>query len=335
VGAHDVVLAEPGPARPAVPATAGVTIAPVLDTFSDTDPSATASSYTATIDWGDGSRSAGAIAPGSGGTFVVTGSHAYAAAGTYSAQVTVEDLAVSGSAQTSYTEIDVGARPSTMSVSCSPSPVAVSAQTTCVAIVADAGPGATIAPTGTVTFSSPTPGATFGEDAGCVLGSIGVAGVSACQVGLIPGEFPPGQARVMTAYGGDSAHTGSGATAIVGVRAQRCSMRALSRRLLRGTNAFAVIVTCDARANVTIAGKAVVARSGRHKKVSFAFGTLKAAVGAGRPTVLVIRPTAGAAADVRAARKRHQKIKLKLILTASSHATRTITTTRVSAVRVP
>jgi hypothetical protein len=39
--------------------------------------------------------------------------------------------------------------------------------------------------------------------------------------------------------------------------------------------------------------------------------------------------------DLRAAQRRHQRVSLKLTLTASSHATKATTTTRVSALRIP
>jgi hypothetical protein len=67
-------------------ASANVTTA----TFSDPDTAATASEYSATINWGDGSTSAGTIA-GSGGSFTVTGSHKYAEEGSYSVTVTIND----------------------------------------------------------------------------------------------------------------------------------------------------------------------------------------------------------------------------------------------------
>ncbi len=339
VAADDVVLAEPGPARPPVAATAGVPLAPVLDTFTDTDPSSIPGDFTATIDWGDGTRSAGTIASGPGGTFVVTGSHAYSEAGNYTAEVTVADFATPSTSppepteQTSDTLIQVAPRDSATTVSCSPSRVAVSAATICTATVSDADAGGGIAPTGTVAFSSPTAGASFADDAGCVLGSIGVPGVSACQVAFIPNQFPPRQARLAAAYSGDAAHGSSAATAIVGVRAQRCTLRPLSKRLVHHPPGLAVIVTCDARANVLIAGKAAAGHGG-HKQARFSFGTIKALVTPGRPTVLVVRASSAARAALRAAKLRHQRVTVKLILTASSHATRTTTTTRVSSVRL-
>ena len=105
-------------------------------------------------------------------------------------------------------------------------------------------------------------------------------------------------------------------------------------RLKRHPAVLGVLATCDARANVTITVKAVAARKGKLKAFSLQFGSLQATVGAGRPTVLVIKPSAGVVGVLRAAARRHQRVSLKLTLTASSHATRTTTTTRVSAIRI-
>ena len=59
-------------------------------TFTDTDTGALASDFTAIVDWGDGSSTAGTIA-GSNGVFTVTGSHTYAQAGQDVITVTVVD----------------------------------------------------------------------------------------------------------------------------------------------------------------------------------------------------------------------------------------------------
>jgi hypothetical protein len=117
VAGDDLVLAEPGPK---VTATAGLAISPNLDTFTESNPSAYVS---ATIDWGDGTRTAGTIVPAAGGSFSVAGTHSYAEAGTYNAVATVDDS--DGSEQTSDTLIQVATRASNLSVTCTPSPVAV------------------------------------------------------------------------------------------------------------------------------------------------------------------------------------------------------------------
>jgi hypothetical protein len=159
-----------------------------------------------------------------------------------------------------------------------------------------------------------------------------VAGVSICAVQLTPGQLPPNQVRLAAAYGGDAAHAASDGSAIVGVRPQRCSLQTLSRRLRpRG---LGVLVTCDARSNVQIAVKALAARRGALRAFSLQFGTLRAAVTAGRPTVLLIKPAPGVLRVLRAALHRHQRVSLKLTLTAGSGVTRRTTTTRLPAVRI-
>jgi len=329
VAGDDIVLAEPGPK---INATAGVAISPVLDAVTESTSSAYVS---ATIDWGDGTRTTGTLVPAAGGALAVTGTHAYAHAGSYNAVVTVDDASSPPTnEQTSDTVIQVAPRASTTSVSCSPSPVAVTASTMCTATVADAGAGGPITPTGTVELSSPTAGASFADDSGCVLGATGTPGVAICEARFTPTQLPPAQARIDAFYAGDGAHAGSSDSAIIGVRAQRCTLKALSARLKGHPPVLGVVVTCDARANVTIAVKATGARKGRFKAFSLQFGSLRATVTAGRPTVLVIKPSQAVVNALRAAGRRHQRMSLKLTLTASSHATRTTTTTRVAALRI-
>jgi hypothetical protein len=329
VAGDDVVLAEPAPPRPAIGTTAGVPISSVLDTFTESD---THAFVAASIDWGDGTRSAGTIVPTSGGAFDVTGTHAYGQAGTYTAEVTVQDS--SPSEQTSATVIDVAARSSATNVACSPSPVAVTASTVCTATVSDVGADGPITPTGTVAFSSPTAGASFAADSGCVLGASGTPGEAICEVQFTPTQLPPTQARIDAVYGGDDAHAASADSAIVGVRAQRCTLKALSARLKGHPPVLGVIANCDARANVTIVGKAVGTRKGRFKAFTLDFGSIHTTVTAGRPTVLVIKPSKSVVSALHTATRRHQRVSLKLTLTASSHATQTTTTTRVAAFRI-
>lgn len=324
----DVMLAEPGAGEPTVAATAGVSASPALGSF--TDSGATASDLTATIDWGDGTAGSGTITPTSGGSFVVAGSHAYAQAGNYTATVTVDDLR--GSQLATQARFQVAARATVTNLSCSPSPVAVSAGTNCTATVADAAGAGASAPTGLVSFSSTTPGTAFAQDGGCLLGPTAVIGVSSCAVEFTPGLLPPNQAHLAAGYAGDAAHSTSGATTTVGVRPQRCSLKALSRRLR--SSGLGVLVTCDARSGVQISVKAAVAGKGRLKGFRLLFGTLRSSVTAGRPTVLLVKPARGVLPSLRAAVHRHQHVSLKLTLRASSHATTRTTTTRVSSLRL-
>ncbi len=59
---------------------AGKTVSGVIAVFTPADSTTTAADYTATIDWGDGTVTGGALIDGSGGDIDVTGSHTYATA---------------------------------------------------------------------------------------------------------------------------------------------------------------------------------------------------------------------------------------------------------------
>lgn len=98
---------------------AGTTVAPTeaapftatMATFSDPQANASATEYTATIDWGDATNaSPGAISqPGGPGTpFTVSGSHTYAEEGTYTAKVTITDKDTPLNSATANTTANVG-----------------------------------------------------------------------------------------------------------------------------------------------------------------------------------------------------------------------------------
>jgi hypothetical protein len=331
VAGDDLVLAEPGAGQPTAAAMAGVPVSGRLATFSDTDASATPADFRATIDWGDGARTVGTVATASGGGFAVTGSHTYGDAGSYTARVTVNDL--SGSELTTDASVEIALRPTATSLTCSPASVAVTATTTCTATVADAGGVGASAPTGLLSFSSTTTGAGFGQDGGCLLTPTAIAGESACAVQFTPGQRLSNQAHLAVDYAGDSAHGASGAAGTVVIRPQRCTLTVLTRRRLR-PQGIGVLVTCDARSGVRITAKATVARKGRLRAFHLQFGSVRASVGAARPTVLLVKPAPGVLTPLRAALRRHQHISLKLTLTASSQATTRTTTTRVSAFRL-
>jgi hypothetical protein len=80
-------------------------------TFSDSDTSRTASSFTVVIAWGDGTSSAGTVT-GSSGAFTVTGQHTYADEGSFTFTVTVTEIApagatAAGTGTATVTEADV------------------------------------------------------------------------------------------------------------------------------------------------------------------------------------------------------------------------------------
>jgi uncharacterized protein (TIGR03118 family) len=71
--------------------TIGAPFTGTVATFSDADPAGTASDYTATINWGDGSPTSAGVISGTG-PFAVTGSHTYLSAGTFTVTVTINDV---------------------------------------------------------------------------------------------------------------------------------------------------------------------------------------------------------------------------------------------------
>src|SRR4029077_10404811 len=78
-------------ARPvAISAVEGSSFAGTVATFTDENPNAVTSDFTATITWGDGSTSTGTITA-NGGSFTVTGAHTYAEEGSFSTYITITD----------------------------------------------------------------------------------------------------------------------------------------------------------------------------------------------------------------------------------------------------
>jgi outer membrane protein assembly factor BamB len=100
-----------------ISATEGAPLSGDVAAISDPDPAATASEYTATIDWGDNSHSAGAISGPTGGPFTVHGTHTYAEEGRYVVSVTVEDVTAINSAFAATTAAVADAA---LSATCSP-----------------------------------------------------------------------------------------------------------------------------------------------------------------------------------------------------------------------
>jgi hypothetical protein len=74
-----------------VAAIAGAPFSGLVATFNSTIPMSTPADFTATVRWGDGSMSSGVIGT-SGSAFTVSGSHTYAAAGSYTIQVTISQV---------------------------------------------------------------------------------------------------------------------------------------------------------------------------------------------------------------------------------------------------
>jgi len=93
VAADDLVYAEPAPPSTTVVRTnARGKINSIVAQFADADPNGSTGDYAATIDWGDGHRSAGTIVTDTAGGFDVEGAHAYRRAGRRSGVAHVVDF---------------------------------------------------------------------------------------------------------------------------------------------------------------------------------------------------------------------------------------------------
>src|SRR5262249_1871121 len=83
-----VDVAPPATTLPIV-AVEGTAFSGAVARFEDPDPTGTATNFTATITWGDGATSTGAISTGATGEFYVSGTHTYSAAGSPVFSVTI------------------------------------------------------------------------------------------------------------------------------------------------------------------------------------------------------------------------------------------------------
>ena len=86
---------------PSLPNTAG-SFSGTTATFTDANPFATVSDYSARIDWGDGDRSTGTVVA-SGGAWAVRGSHTYDHTGYYTIKTKIKD--VGGSKASATTKV--------------------------------------------------------------------------------------------------------------------------------------------------------------------------------------------------------------------------------------
>jgi streptogramin lyase len=92
----------------------GVPFGGVVATFTDADPAGAVSEYTATIEWGDGQLTSGAIGVDPAGGFTVSGSHSYFEGGTHAVKVRIADEG--GSTTTAAASIHIADFPLTQAV---------------------------------------------------------------------------------------------------------------------------------------------------------------------------------------------------------------------------
>jgi hypothetical protein len=137
---HWVVVEQPITATgTTVSATEGASFSGTVATFTDPDTKATASEYSATIEWGDSTTTTGTISGPTGGPFSVGGSHTYAEEGSYTITVKITDVDESANSATATSTAKVAdAALSSMCAAPAVSPQAFAGPT---ATFTDADPG--------------------------------------------------------------------------------------------------------------------------------------------------------------------------------------------------
>ncbi len=137
-------------------------------TITDPDPMATATEYSATINWGDASgTSAGTITGPTGGPFTVSGSHTYAEEGSYKVTVTITDVDTPSNTATASSTANVS--DAALKASCAAPATSPTAFNSSTATVSDAA-----SPSGTLSdFSATIDWGDASSSAGTVSGSNG------------------------------------------------------------------------------------------------------------------------------------------------------------------
>src|SRR5215213_966872 len=87
----DVYLNSPSGTGTNITATEALAATVLVATFIDFDTTKTAASFTATINWGDGTATSAGTITANGGGFNVTGTHTYGAAGTFNVSIQIAD----------------------------------------------------------------------------------------------------------------------------------------------------------------------------------------------------------------------------------------------------
>ena len=145
----------PGPqgttgATPTINATVGAAFNGVVATFSDTDPTANARSFTAVINWGDGNATNGTITPNGQGGFNVSGTNTFARAGRIPVSVQVQKFDPTGTTAIDLTNTAVVASAATTTTLTVAPTSAIAGQPVTFTATVAAPQGTT--PTGNVTF---------------------------------------------------------------------------------------------------------------------------------------------------------------------------------------
>jgi uncharacterized protein (TIGR03118 family) len=229
-------------------ASQGVAFTGNLATFSDASSTETATAYTASINWGDGTTTAGSVS-GTTGTFTVSGTHTYSDGGSFPVQVQISENSVSPSpsatlnGQVSVTDTDALSATATATIS------KTEGQTF-------SGTVATFSDTNTATASSDlTASINWGDGSGATAGTISGSGgqftVAASHVYANAGSFSYTVTIADDAAGGPSKTvTGSAAIAISG----QLSGHGATFAATEGTSFTASVATFQDNTSTDVAG---------------------------------------------------------------------------------
>jgi hypothetical protein len=162
----------------------------VVSTFTDTNPSAAASDFTSSVDWGDGTQSQGTVQAVPGGGFQIFGGHTYSRVGSFAVSVTVHHLDNSGAPNGATATAPSQAHVMDAALTGAPSPI------TAVVGVPFTGPVAS--------FSDPNPFAVAGDFTATITwgdGAMSAGTIAASPSGFLitgshtfasPGQIPVG-----------------------------------------------------------------------------------------------------------------------------------------------
>jgi uncharacterized repeat protein (TIGR01451 family) len=155
-----------------------------IATFTDADPNGTTTDYSATINWNDASApTTGTVSANGSGGFNVTGTHTYAAPGTYHPVVTIND---SGGASTTATAtVNAGEADLSISMSGNPSPVQTHTKLTYKITIKNNGPTAALNVMLTDTLSPASTFVSMSPSTGCVTPAKGKSGTITCSLGTL------------------------------------------------------------------------------------------------------------------------------------------------------
>ncbi len=104
----------------AVNAIAGTSVSTIVASFTDANTGDAASTYTATVSWGDGSTNSSGTVTGSLGSFVVAASHTYSATGSYTVTTTITDKDGTSTSTTSTATVSTVFAGATANLTASP-----------------------------------------------------------------------------------------------------------------------------------------------------------------------------------------------------------------------